>query len=190
VDGNLEVTAPRIEAHRFSSPPPPAPPIAWSTGIAPAPGEEARQAVLREAARLDRTWSRPLLEAEREACQGLSGDDRDISPFFHDRDVVDVQPLRAPAGSAPGRLEGALVIFRRVEGLTTGRLQRLMDCQSARDLALEYAMPETQWCPLAVRGVVARVEPDERGLRVVLSARDPDAAVETYGRAMALLEAR
>jgi len=189
VDGNPEVSAPRIDDHMFSSPPPAVPPpIAWSPRITPE--EEARRAALREAARSDRTRSPALVEAEREACQGLSDDDRDISPFFYVRDVVDVQPLRAPAALVPAPLEGALVIFRRVEGLTVARLQRLVDCHAARDAALAYAAPETRWCPLAVRGVVARVEPDERGLGVALSALGLDAAVVTYGRAMALLDAR
>jgi hypothetical protein len=189
VDGNPEIAAPRIEDHEFSSLPPPVPPIAWSAGTAP-PAEEQRVAALREAARLDRAKSPLLVAAERAECQGLSDDDRDVSPFFHVRDVVDVEPLRAPAGTTPGRLEGAMVIFRRIEGLTAARLQRMTDCQSARDVALGYAAPEIQWCPLAVRGVVAHVEPDERGLRVLLSATGPDGAVETYGRAMALLDAR
>jgi hypothetical protein len=166
------------------------PPVAWSARVEPATAEVRRLETLRAAARSHRAASPALREAESVACFGLSPDDRDLSPFFYDRDVVDAEPLRAPGAPYPGRLQGAVVTFRRVEGLTARRLQRLVDCQAARDRALQYSAPETTWCPLAVRGVMAHVALGERGLQVRLESDDPDAAAETFMRAEALLEPR
>jgi hypothetical protein len=187
-NGNPEIVAPRIEDHVFSAPALPPPPIAWSARIAPSSAQVAELESLRSAARTRRLESLALREAEDSVCAGMADDDRDVSPFFYRQDIVDVQPLRAPAGSRPGRLEGTVVTFRRVEGLTPQRLQRLLDCQIARDTALEYVMPETPWCPLAVRGVLPHVVEGDRGLDVRLVSGDRDAAAEAYVRAVALLE--
>jgi hypothetical protein len=101
-----------------------------------------------------------------------------------------VQSLRASGGSRPGQLDGAVVTFRRVEGLTARHLQRALDCQVARNVALRYSAADTRWCPLAVRGVRARAELTERGMEVRLEADDADEVTETYARAVALLGAR
>jgi hypothetical protein len=165
----------------------PPPKIAWSARIATTDERTAALESLRAAARAERLASAALREAENAACAGMTGDDVDVSPFFYREDVVDVQALRAPGGEHPGRLEGAVVTFRRVEGLTAARLQRLMDCQIARDAALLDQAPETTWCPLAVPGVLAHVVPAESGLDVRVAAADPDGAAATYERAVALL---
>jgi hypothetical protein len=188
--GNPEIVAPIVEGNIVSAPPLAPPTIAWSARIASTPERTAELESLRATARAHRLSSPALREAERTACAGMADDDLDVSVFFYREDIVDVQPLRAQGGAQPGRLEGAVVTFRRVEGLTATRLQRLMDCQVARDVALQYAAPETQWCPLAVPGVLAHVTLAERGLDVRLASGDRDAAAVTYERAVALLEPR
>jgi len=183
-NGNPEIAPLRTEGNVVSALP--LPPVGWSARIAPTPAEDDQLQSLRDAARLQRDASFATREAEHAACAGLSADDRDISPFFYRRDIQDVVPVRASEGPYPGRIEGAVVTFRRVEGLTPSRLQRLMDCQTARYEAAEYAAPEARWCPLAVRGVLAHVVRDGRGLKVRLLSGDPDAAAEAYVRALAL----
>jgi hypothetical protein len=185
-NGNPEIVAPRIEGNLVSAPPLPPPPVGWSAAIAGGSGEADTLGRLRATAQARRSMSPALREAEDTACAGLSDEDRDVSPFFYRRDIVDVLPLRAPGGEVPGRIVGAVVTFRRIEGLTAERLQRLVDCHAARAAALAYAAPEMQWCPLAVRGVVASVAVTERGLDVRLTASEPNAAAETYARAQAL----
>jgi hypothetical protein len=185
-DGNPQIVAPRIDGNLVSAPPLPAPPIAWSATFAGSPSDVDTLDQLRARAQARRSVSPALREAEDTACAGLSDDDRDVSPFFYRRDILDVVPLRAAGREVPGRIVGAVVTFRRIEGLTAERLQRLVDCHAARAAALAYAAPETQWCPLAVRGVAASVAVSERGLDVRLTASDPNAAVETYARAQAL----
>lgn len=162
------------------------PAIAWAARIAPTPQQATQLEALRDAARSHRIASPAVRAAEGTACAGLGDDDRDVTPFFYRDDIVDVQPLRGPDGALPGRLEGAAVTFRRVEGLSADRMQRLVDCQIARDAALEYRVPEVGWCPLAVAGTLARVAISEGGLEVRMAATSADAATETYVRAVAL----
>jgi len=189
-NGNPEIVAPHVEDHVFSVPEPMPPTIAWSARVAPTRDQTAGLESLRAGARAHRLASAGLREAESTACSGLSGDDLDVSAFFYRDDIVDVQPLRSPSGAQLGRLEGAVVTFRRVEGLSVRRLQRLVDCQIARDAALGYAAPETTWCPLALRGVRAQVAIGDRGLDVRLASEDADAAEQTYLRAVALIDMR
>jgi hypothetical protein len=113
--GNPEIAAPIVEGRLVAAPPLPPPPIGWSARIASTP--EAELASLRAAADVHRLASPALRQAESTACAGLSDDDVDVSPFFYGDDIVDAQALRAPGGAYPGRLEGAVVKFRRVEGL-------------------------------------------------------------------------
>ncbi len=164
--------------------------VAWAARIAPTPEQAAQAQALREAARSHRIASPAVRAAESSACAGLGGDDRDVTPFFYRDDIVDVQPLRGHDGALPGRLEGAVVIFRRVEGLSPGRLQRLVECQVARDAALDYRVPEVEWCPLAVPGTLAWVTDSESGLEVRMASSTADAATETYVRALALTASR
>jgi hypothetical protein len=185
-NGEREVIAPRIEGNLVSAPPLPPAPIGWSAMIGGSSAEVDALDQLRAKVQARRSMSPAIREAEGAVCAGLSDEDRDVSPFFYRRDIVDVLPLREAGGEAPGRIVGAVVTFRRIEGLTAERLQRLVDCHAARAAALAYAAPETQWCPLAVRGVVASVAVTERGFDVRLTAPDANAAVETYARARAL----
>lgn len=188
-NGNPEPVAPSNETLVLAAPPAPSD-IMWSARIAPTSKQAADLAVLRAAAQSHRTASPAVRVAERAACAGMGDDDRDVTPFFYRDDIMDVQPLRAADGTLPGRLEGAVVTFRRLEGLSAERLQRLVYCQIARNAALEYRVPEVEWCPLAVRGALARVSDTEHGLDVRIVAADASAARETYVRAIALASLR
>jgi hypothetical protein len=190
VNGSPQLAAPAVEDRVVWAPAMPLPSIAWTTHAPPTRDQSARLEALRAEAKEHRLASEALRSVEASACSGLADDDRDVSPFFHVDDIVDVQPLRGHGRGDPGHLEGAVVTFRSVEGLTPARLQGLIDCQIARDAALAFAAPETSWCPLAVRGVRVRVVRHDRGLDVELSSADADAAVETYSRALALLATR
>lgn len=187
--GNPEPVTPHDEHITLVAPRPPTA-IAWAARIAPTPLQTTQLEALRDAARSHRIASPAVRAAEGTACAGLGDDDRDVTPFFYRDDVIDVQPLRGHDGALPGRLEGAAVTFRRVEGLSPERMQRLVDCQIARDAALEYRVPEVGWCPLAVAGTLARVAVSESGLEVRIVAANADAATETYVRAVALTPLR
>lgn len=115
---------------------------------------------------------------------GVGPGDRDMSPFEHREDIVEVTPLRrnefdARAMTPPEMLMGAVVTFRAVPGLTAEWLQRVVDCHLARNAALGHVVPEMRDFPLVPPRVEARVSPAGAGLAGAVSSRDPKVARES-----------
>jgi hypothetical protein len=135
-----------------------------------------------------RAAAQALTDAEVASCEGVTPEDRDISPFYHREDVRRVEPLheKVYGGSTPG-LKGAIVSFRAVPGLTTEWLQRLVRCHVARSASMGHAMPGMSYCPLALKGVTASVTSAGDGFAVTIQAEDPDTAAEVLRRAQALV---
>lgn len=130
---------------------------------------------LRQAAQAHREAAAVLVDAEAKACQGLTDLDRDMSPFDQRDDILEA---KAEAGAAT-------VTFRRVAGLSREGLERLIACHVARNAAMGFAMQEMAFCPLALKGISAKVEETPAGLTVRLSAPS-DGAVELAQRVKAL----
>jgi hypothetical protein len=140
------------------------------------------------AALAHREASEALLRAEAAACVGVAPEDRDVSPFRHREDIASASPLPRPDTSqgAPA-LRGAVLVFRPVPGLSTARLQRVIDCHLARNASLgPSAMPEMSYCPLAVAGAGATVSSAGDQLAVAVVSDDPAAAQEILRRARLL----
>ena len=133
------------------------------------------------AAEAHRRASIQLREAEARACTGLSDHDRDTTPFSHRDDVIAAEPLREDSGDRTREL-GAVFTFRDVRGLTTERLQKLIDCHVARNAALGFSQDEPD-DPLDMPGVTARVH---QGLRVEVVANVQKTAREIQARATRL----
>jgi hypothetical protein len=145
---------------------------------------------LRRAAADHRAASQALRDAEAQACAGLSENDRDISPFTHRQDIASVEPLYSNVISGKGqnaRLQGAVVTFRAVPGMTAQRLQRLVDCHLARNAALGHQVPEMPYCPLVPKGVTATVTTSSTGFAVAVQSDDVDTANEVLRRARILV---
>lgn len=150
--------------------------------------EQARK--LREAAAQHRAASEALRDAEARACVGLSEQDRDTGPFEHREDIASVEPLTTSisSGKTPYvKLEGAVVTFRAVPGMTAQWLQRLVDCHLARNAALGHHVPEMPDCPLVPKGVTATVAPTSAGFAVAVKSDDQDTAREVLRRARKLV---
>lgn len=134
-----------------------------------------------------RAASAALREAEAKSCAGIAPGDRDISPFVHVEDIIEVAPLMERGELGGGdRLVGATVKFRPVEGMTVERLQRIVDCHLARNAALGNALPTMPDCPLVPKGAEARVSTSRRDFVVAIRAFDPAAASEILARAQRL----
>jgi hypothetical protein len=136
-----------------------------------------------------RAASQALRDAEARACVGISEQDRDESPFAHREDILAVEELRSgPSGgkATVPRVEGAIVVFRAVPGMTAQWLQRSVDCHLARSAAVGHDVPEMAYCPLMPKGVAASVTPTQTGFAVAIKAEDPEAAREVLRRARAL----
>lgn len=136
-----------------------------------------------------RGGSKALQDAEASACGGLNEDDRDTSPFDHREDVLSSEALQSTTSGGKAstqRLLGASVTVKAIPGLTKEYLQRLVNCHSARNASMGFAMPEMARCPLSVKGASATVESAGPGFRVDIRTDDSQAANEVLRRAKAL----
>lgn len=134
-----------------------------------------------------RAASQALRDAEARACVGVPTADRDESPFDHREDITRVDPLYVKEGGKLPlqRLEGAVVVFRAVPGMTAQWLQRVVDCHLARNAALGHDVPEMSYCPLVPKGVSATVNPSQSGFAIEIRSDDPATAKEILRRAEA-----
>jgi hypothetical protein len=123
-----------------------------------------------------------LREATEQACAGLAGFDRDVSPFAHTSDIVRVEPI-APEG----HVEGASATFRRVRGLSSEKLQRIVDCHIAQAEELDHRVPEESFCPLNPPDVRATVKDAVEGYVIDVTSTDQEAAKEVLRRALDLV---
>lgn len=132
-----------------------------------------------------RAASQALRDAEARTCVGIPAADRDESPFEHREDIEKVEPFYVRQGGKQSseRLEGAIVAFRAVPGMTAPWLQRLVDCHLARNSALGHDVPEMAYCPLVPRGVTATVAPTRTGFAVEIRSGDSGTAKEILRRA-------
>jgi hypothetical protein len=157
--------------------------------IANPTAEHLREAELhRHHAAEHRAASKLLRDAEAKACSGVSGEDRDLSPFFHREDVLRVEPLREPQPFGDPKPLGARVVFRPIPGMTPEFLQRLVDCHLARNAAMGTDMPEMEYCPLALTGVTAQVLRVWDGLAIEVRSIKPETALRILARANALVQ--
>jgi hypothetical protein len=162
----------------------------WTSTAHPTAEDQRQANELRKAAADHRAASQALRDAEAQACVGLSNDDRDMSPFAHREDVASVEPLYEQVTSGKGpraKMEGAVVTFRAVPGMTAQWLQRLADCHLARNAALGHDVPEMPYCPLVPKGVTATVTPTATGFAVAIRAEDTETANEVLRRARTLV---
>lgn len=153
--------------------------VCWSIKASADREREQEVARHRELAAKHRAAAMALEEAEATECKGISADDRDMSPFFHEKDILSVREVRTKAGG----LAGAVAIFRRVPGLTVKSLQRLVDCHMARAAAVGHNMPEMDYCPLVLKGVHASVSSNDQGLAVTVTSEDHNTAAQILRRA-------
>jgi hypothetical protein len=162
----------------------------WSSTRNPTTEHLEQADKLRKIAADHRAASQALRDAEARVCAGLADEDRDISPFVHKEDIASVEPLYANVMSGKGqyaRMEGAVITFRALPGMSAPWLQRLVDCHLARNAALGHEVPEMPYCPLVPRGVTATVTPTSTGFAVAVRSDDVDTANEVLRRARMLV---
>lgn len=142
----------------------------------------------RRAAADHRAGSVALRQAEAKACAGVDPDDRDMSPFVHTDDIVNVEPMvesrRNGSASPPEDIVvGVRVWFASVPGLSKARLERQLECHLARNATLGHDLPEMPNCPLVPNGVSARVTTLGSGLGVEIWSEDPKTTADIIARA-------
>jgi hypothetical protein len=163
----------------------------WTSLSNPTQEHQAEASKHHKMAADHRAAAQALVTAEAQACAGLSDDDRDMSPFHHKEDIADVKPamMHMQGKRAADMMDGAVVTFRAVPGLTAEWLQRIVDCHIARNNALGNDVPEMPYCPLVPKGVTAKVTSAGAGFDVTIESQDPKTAQEVLRRAQALKSA-
>ncbi len=132
-------------------------------------------------AREHRAASQALRDAEAKACEGVSEEDRDLSPFAHVEDIQHIEQLGSSAHP-----DGIRAIFKKMPGLSRAMLQKIIDCHIARADAMGHDVPEESYCPLVPPNVKAVVTEAPGGFIVDVTTDDPKAAKEVVRRGFAL----
>ena len=157
--------------------------VCWTSEVNPTAEHLKRAQRLHALAEEQRATSEKLRQAEVTACTGVSEIDKTMSPFSHPEDVASVTPLKT-AASKP---EGALITFRAVDGMTSPRMEKLVNCQLARNACLENNAQEMAYCPLVLKNVKATVSAAGDGLFAIsVRSEDPNIAQEILKRSQAL----
>jgi hypothetical protein len=159
--------------------------VCWTSLINPTEQYLKHAEEYRKLAAEHRAAAKTLRDAESRACAGIGEEDRDETIFDHVEDILRVEPLRG--GISPYLkdpvTEGVVVTFRAVPGMTVAWLQRVVDCQLARNAALGYEVPQMPNCLLVPKGVRATVSPAADGFAVTVRAPDKATAEELFRRA-------
>jgi hypothetical protein len=157
--------------------------VCWTSEVNPTAEHLKKAQRLHALAEEQRATSEKLRQAEVTACSGVSEIDKTMSPFSHPEDVAAVTPLKS--GAKP---EGALITFRAIDGMTSPRLEKLVNCQLARNACLENSAAEMAYCPLVLKNVKATVTPGADGLfAITVRSDDPSIAQEILKRSEALV---
>lgn len=136
----------------------------------------------REEAARHRGEAKKLLGAEQDACAGLGEDAIAHSPFFHDEDIVSLEPVRED-----GVVRGFRAVFREVPGLSAGWLERAVRCHQTRAAVMGYSSTFMPYCPITVGPNQATVKEGEAGIIVVLTSEKSEVAAAMLGRARDLV---
>lgn len=161
----------------------PAGAVCWTSVTRPTPEAQQRAEAERQQAEAARAASAALVEAERVACEGVAEPDRDQSLFDHVEDIAGVAPLKDyDFGSRipHAQLAGAVIAFRPVRGLTAEKLEQIVKCHRARDLAVGNTLPDG---PLVLAGIEAHVVPDGAGFNLELRSEHAAVAKEVLAEA-------
>jgi len=163
-------------------------PICWSSAVNPTQAhvDDARRH--QKMAADHRGAARALLDAENQSCRDVSPRDRDMSPFRHREDILRIDPIESlTIPELPPDAHGAVIVIRPTRGLTSARLQAVVDCHIARNAAMGFEMSGMEFCPLSVKGARARVTKAKDGnLAVAISGGGAAADSEISRRAQKL----
>jgi hypothetical protein len=126
-----------------------------------------------------------LIEAEIEACHGISPAEIEHSPFAHRREIAEVIPHRER-----GKVRGVRIVFKPVVGLSPAWMEQAIACHRARFERLGEPPSYLADDPTLVSGAVATVSLHRDHLEVLVETRDDVAAHVALGRAQDLVRPR
>lgn len=126
-----------------------------------------------------------LIEAEIEACRGISPAEVEHSPFAHRREIAEVIPHRER-----GKVRGVRIVFKPVVGLSPAWMEQAIACHRARFERLGEPPSYLADDPTLVSGAVTTVSLHRDHLEVLVETRDDVAAHVALGRAQDLVRPR
>lgn len=126
-----------------------------------------------------------LIEAEIEACRGISPAEIEHSPFAHRQEIAEVIPHRER-----GEIRGVRIVFKPVIGLSPAWMEQAIACHRARFERLGEPPTYLADDPTLVSGAVTTVSMHRGHLEVLVEVRDDVAAHVALGRAQDLVRPR
>jgi hypothetical protein len=126
-----------------------------------------------------------LVEAELEACRGISPAEIEHSPFAHRQEIADVVPHRER-----GQIRGVRIVFKPVVGLSPAWMEQAIACHRARFERLGEPPGYLADDPTLVAGAVATVSLHRGHLEVLVETRNDVAAHVALARAQDLVRPR
>jgi hypothetical protein len=150
----------------------------WTSVTSPSEGYAAKAKRHRESAAWHRQRAHELRTTEKIACAGLGEDEIATSPFARTEDILSVHELREGAS-----LRGAIVVFRKVPGLTGPWMHKSMHCHYARAAALGFPTDFMGACPTTLPDVQIEVAELPDGIVVTIRSERDEIAAAAYGRA-------
>ena len=133
-------------------------------------------------AQQERRAAANLIEAEVEACHGITPAEVEHSPFAHRQEIAEVIPHRER-----GEIRGVRVVFKPVLGLSPAWMEQAIACHHARFERLGEPADYLSDDPTLVAGAVATVSLHGGHLEVLIETRDDVAAHVALARAQDLV---
>lgn len=140
---------------------------------------------LHRRAQAERHAAASLIEAEVEACHGISPEEVEHSPFAHRREIAEIIPHRER-----GQIRGVRIVFKPVIGLSPAWMEQAIACHRARFERLGEPPSYLADDPTLVAGAVTTVSLHRGHLEVLVETRDDVAAHVALGRAQDLVRPR
>lgn len=126
-----------------------------------------------------------LIEAEIEACRGISPAEIEHSPFAHRQEIAEVIPHRER-----GEIRGVRIVFKSVVGLSPAWMEQAIACHRARFERLGEPPSYLADDPTLIPGALTTVSLHRGHLEVLVETRDDVAAHVALARAQDLVRAQ
>jgi len=155
----------------------------WSVERDAAKFHQAEADRLRREAALDRAVARNLLEVETEFCGNMPPGELTHTAFSHREDIAAVEPYLEG-----GKVKGARIHFKAVQGLDAEWLRQAVLCHRARAAMIGYDPKYMDYDPTMLAGINVAVTERQGTVHVLVRSDSAETAAVVEARARALVE--
>jgi hypothetical protein len=154
----------------------------WSVERDAARHHQAEADRLHREAMIDRAVARNLVAIEREFCAVLPPGELTHTPFYHREDVAAVEPY-----VEGGKVKGARIHFKAVEGLDANWMRQALTCHRARAAVVGYDPKYMDYDPTMLADVNVAVTERKGRVDVLVRSDGEITAAVVLARAKALV---